>query len=349
MIHFYRFPLGVLLFFLVLLPSALLADQKPLDRRLILALEQVDPGQMLDVRRAGGSRSTGFFSAVREGQLVLQAAPSDTLPAPAPEMIDLREIRHLAVRQGAAATGFRTGFTPGALLGGSLGLLFGLALDSLDGQQDSTTGVLSLGLASGIVGGTILGAVGAGIGALSTEWHTIYRSEAEDWDAAALPSPPRTALALGVGGCSGINTDRDFTESGPFGSIRLNRRLGSDWEVGPEISYFNISGTYLETFDYGTGSYESRTAISSVLLFGLVGGWSGSEQGWGPFFNLGAGLYVGGNGFPGLSVGGGMRFSDEGGRQMSFELRDHINLNDEDAGNTVYHILTAGAVFSFSL
>ena len=322
--------------------------QQPVDPQLVQTLTQVPAGSFLEVRDLAGNRIIGTLAGVRDGQIVLRKLPLHEGDAALEESVDLADVHYLARQQRAAGTGFGAGFTTGALLGGSLGLLFGLVVDSLDGQEDGTA-VLGMGLTGGVAGGVVLGGVGAGIGALAREWNVLYRSPTLMATDPGWESRGRTSFSVAVGGCSGIQNDLDYTESGPFASLRLNRTLGSHWELGPEVSYFNVGGTYEREVTVGTGTYNYRESVNSVIAFSVVGGWVNARRGWSPYVNLGAGLYVDGNSYPGLSFGGGFRFRDEDGVEMRFDLRDHMNLQEDDLERHMDHLLTAGAVFSFSL
>ena len=340
--------LPIIVTFLLALIGAARASAT-VDPELVSTLGRVPPNSLLDVRDAAGNRFIGHLAGIQESRLVLHTVPAAEEEMSREVQVDLADIDYLARRQGAASTGFGTGFTTGAMLVGSLSLLFGLALDSLDGEQNNTSDVLGIGLAGGIAGGTVLGLAGAGIGALIKEWDCIYRSPAlraaePDWDLRH-----RNSLALGVGVASGINTREHYSESGPFASLKWNRRLGKQWEVGPEIAFFKVGGTHEEEFRSDTYTYTYQESVSDLLAFNVVTGWCNSRKGWSPFMNVGFGLYVGGGEFPGLSIGGGLSFRDAGGREVRFELRDHLNLSNDDHGNPVDNLLTAGAVFSFSL
>jgi hypothetical protein len=313
------------------------------DPLLLRALDSIDPYTHIEVSLKDGTRILGDFQGTQEERFLLigQAYGQEVRSG----RMNLEEIDRIRHRKSGAGKGWNTGFTTGAILGGSLFMLWGLAIDSIDGDSSGVGPIVGITLAGTVVGGVGLGLVGSGIGALSTVWHTDYESPR------ALPPPPEhtesseTRINLGFGLATGWNYDNDYSTTGFFGSAGLDKDLGPRFRFGPELAYYDLGGT---TVDHTFG-YSYYRSVSPILNLGIAATWQAAGAGWSPLVILGTGYYIGGEGFLGASIGGGLRYRTSSGQDIRLEIRDHINIYDGEDNSQPDNFLTIGANFSFSL
>ena len=321
-------------------PQAVLGSGDPL---LESALAKLNPSNIIEVTLLNGDRYWGNFAGVQGGELVLAPAPETGLPT-SQQSWPLQEIVRLRVERSGARRGFSTGFATGAVAVGSLSLLWGLAISTLNESDDDTMGIIGFTALGTLAGGLGLGVIGAGIGALTDVWYTLYESPLAPTE--ILPvHPDETRLGLGIGVASGFNAGEDFQETGLYSQLGLQKTLGSSFEFGPEIAYYDLGGTVT----HGTGDTSYFMSVSPVLTIGLAGSFQSNRNGWVPYFVTGTGYYIDGGEYLGLSFGGGLRHRGSGRQDVKLEIRDHVNLYDDGHSFHYDHFLTLGANISFSL
>jgi hypothetical protein len=317
------------------LPGKLLADTDPL---LAVALADLTPGDHLLVTTAGGDNIPGFYAGTRQGELMLRE-PEGRIP--------LANVLRIRERINGAGTGWNTGFTTGAVVGGSVCLLWGLALSSLDSDDDNIMGIIGFTGTGIIAGGVGFGAIGAGLGALGSVWKVRYESPlAPVLDPPGSSRTGDTRLALGLGYASAREAEADFQTGGMYGQVGLQRPLGPHFSLGPEIAFYNVEGVILQ-HSHGYSYYDS---FGPVLSIGLAGVLQPRGGGWAPYLVAGTGYYLGDGEFLGASFGAGLRYRTQGRQEFKLELRDHVNIYDDDALDfRLDHLLTVGAVLAFDL
>lgn len=297
----------------------------------------------LDVTLLDGNRYRGEFSGVQDDSLQLhrmtaEGALLETRALPLNEII---RIRHQGSGTGK---GFRTGFTTGAVLGGSLSLLWGIALDSLDGEGGNAGAIAALTTLGALGGGVGIGGLGAGIGAMTRTWYTDYESPL----APGLPPDEMVSdirLNFGWGMGTAFENQQDYEKTGLFALAGFQKPLGRKLQIGPEIAYYDLDGTIRKE----TPDYYSIESTSPIITFGILGTLESQRKGWSPYLVLGTGYYVGGGEYLGASIGGGVRFRTERLKDISLEIRDHINIHDDGHSFHPDYFITVGAKFSFAL
>jgi len=315
------------------------------DVLLTETLAKLKPSTKLDVSVQSGDRLLGHFVGVQEDQILLTSFehPSRNLQA------DLHDIALIRQEKSGVSRGFSTGFPTGAILGGSLFTLWGLAISSLDGDtSDDTMGVIGIGVMGALAGGVALGTVGAGIGALTSAWYTIYESPGyhpDNQTESEIPEPGDTRLNLGAGLVWGFEDASSYDATGLFGQGGLMKSLGMGFELGPEIGYYNLAGSIAQSNGYSTW----YTSVSPALSFGLLTTLQKREPGWQPYLVGGTGYYIAGAEYLGVSFGGGLCYRTLQKQEFKFEIRDHINVYDSGHDFYLDYFITAGAVFSFGL
>ena len=309
------------------------------------ALDRLPPGGELDVTMTGGDRFLGYYSGIESGRLLVRTTGAQGTTA-APDKLLLEDILRLRVSCSSTRKGFNIGLTTGAVTTGSLSLLWGIALTSLDEGDDSFADVLGFTMAGTVIGGLALGTLGAGIGAVSSHWETVYESPlAPPLEDLPVSSPSR--LGLGFGVASGHSAQVQDTSVGICGRFDIQMPLSGRFTLGPEIGYYDISGEGTVS----TYGYTHAGSFSQVVTFGLVTTWQSRRRGWAPFLMAGGGYYVGGEGFLGFSFGGGLRYRTADRQEFRLEFRDHVNIWDSDEEQDLLpdYFLTLGAALSFDL
>ncbi len=334
---------AVLLFCLCLLFPASGHGTSQVDPILKDALLRVKPAAYLDVTMSQGNRFIGEFCGVNGDSLLLRrlSAEGTFLKFKPLALADIIRIRH----QGSGASrGFGTGFTTGAVVGGSLSLLWSIALDSLDGKGGNVGAIAALTSLGALTGGLGLGTIGAGIGAMTHTWYTDYEAPL-----APPPSPEQyasnTRVALGFGVGTGYEDEEDFETTGLYAQAGLQKPLGKKLEFGPEIGYYDLDGT----IRHDEPLYTSIESTSPIITIGLVGTIQSQRPGWSPYLVFGTGYYLGGGEYLGASFGGGVKLRSEKLQDFKLEIRDHINLHDDDHSFHLDYFITVGANFSFAL
>jgi hypothetical protein len=329
-----------LLCLLFLLPVQAAGQVDPL---LDHAINKLKPDAELGVSMATGDIYLGQFSGRQNDQLLLTGSfdhgePGSTVTLP------LADIVRLQVSGSGAGRGFKAGFTTGAVVGGSLSLLWGLALSSLDSDDDNTMGIIGFTMLGTMAGGIGFGSVGAGIGALTDAWYTVYESP----DARFPPdrSGSRdTRVALGLGLASGYQDREDYQQTGLYGTGGLQVPVGSLVEVGPELAYYHLGGS----IEHHQADYTYFTSVSPVVSIGLAASLQPRKSGWAPYLVAGTGYYFSEGEYLGLSLGGGLRFRTAGDQEARLEIRNHFSIYDDGHNFVLDHFLTLGANFSFGL
>lgn len=325
---------------LTIFPCSARAEIDPL---LIQVLDNLDPYTHIEVTMRDGTRTLGNLQGTEEGRYLLIGQMYG--PETRSRKMELGGVDRIRHQKSGASKGWNTGFTTGAILGGSLFMLWGLAIDSIDGESSGVGPIVGITLAGTVVGGVGLGVVGSGIGALSTVWQTDYESPRALPPPTEQGEPSATRISLGFGVATGWEYDSDYTASGFFGSAGLDKDLGPRFRFGPELAYYDLGGTTVdETF-----AYSYYRSVSPILNLGIAGTWQASGPGWSPLLILGTGYYIGGEGFLGASLGGGIRYRTTSGQDIRMEIRDHINIYHGKFNYQPDNFLTIGANFSFSL
>lgn len=322
------------------IPQTAQGDTDPL---LSDAVANLNPQARIDVTMLDGDRFLGTFAGAASETLLIYILLSEKVPARLAGL-PMTGIARLREQRSGAGRGFKTGFTTGAVAGGGLGLLWGAALSSMwDGDVDEGS-VFGLTLMGSLVGGLGVGVLGLGIGALADVWYTVYESP-------MAPAPielnekDETRLTLGFGVATGEQEDVDYQSTGLYGQLGLQQPLGSNFELGPELAYYDLDGTIRRSIPGGT--YVDR--VSSVVTLGLTGTFQSRHDGVSAYLIAGTGYYIGNGDNWGLSFGGGVQYRTAGRQSFKIELRDHLNLTQDSHDLGLDYFITLGANFSFGL
>ncbi len=301
---------------------------------------------LLRVSMDTGQTAQGRFIAVRNDSLFLAGEDAAT-----PEMVGLflLEILRVDEQRSGSGHGLTWGALSGAVLGGGLGCLSGLYLTGMDGESNTTRDVIGVGV--GTLGGMALGALalgttGALLGSVAKAWYQVYPSSApavkDDPTPVTPVNPVGTRCGLMIGHASVFADDYDSNSLGS--SAALTRRLGV-FDLGPEIGFYELSGTKLEETALGGVSTLSR---GNVLQFGFTGVWQRKSLGFAPYAALGTGFYIWSDAFLGGSVGGGLRWRSAGQHDIFLDGRYHFSILGNDDGSPE-GFLTLGAGWAFGL
>ncbi len=314
--------LSLLLVCLVSVPMArAAADQTPAS-----ALGDITTGNRLRVTVAHGLPLQGRFAAFRGDTLVLLAddAPQTRI------RITGGAIRRIEVWDSGVGRGARWGATGGAVtagaMGGLLGWVFGTisSSDNVGPAEGAVVGA-TLGAVSGAV---VIGGLGAGLGALSSDWITIYPAEETPRTRQPLSSAPALRLVLD----SGLAWDNDLdSDSGVFGMrLALLKDLGRHVRMGPAIGYYAFERSSGGPLDGDGGSaYYSTDPVTNMGLDVIV---SGAGGGLRPYAVLGTGWYTSADLYMGVMGGGGLLWRTDGGQDFHLDVRRHLSITGDVVG-----------------
>ncbi len=219
-------------------PPPLLMDFSP---HYTLVLER---GVRVRVETGPGERQSGELMSLTPGALSLQSSPEQVLN------FLLTDVQRLETRK--RAPGY------GALIGGGTGTVLGslsfalLCLAIADGGNSGAGGCA-------VVGGLVVGALGAGVGALLglavPRWSTVYEKAEQGPLALRLTEPPddeeishwfsgrgpvgEVGIQLGYGRDLGISQPTE----GWGGRFHLLALVGPYFAIGPEVAWYSHIGT----------------------------------------------------------------------------------------------------------
>jgi len=224
----------------------------------------------------------------------------------------------------------RTGATVGVIVGGVAGALLGAAMAEYGNMEGGDTDPALGALGGGLIGGTLMGLLGAGIGAATPKWHLKYEAgpdtlTAAEYEAIRLQTEEASApdKAEGKGRTGALRIMGGYsvcTRSGePGGDIGglfdYLSQVKPTLSLGPEIGYSWLGGS-ANFWHLGATAILSPTRWKDKYY--LVGGlelydWTGEVES------------AGGIGF---SLGGGHRFYSQSGRSsLDLELRWRSNVS----------------------
>lgn len=299
----------------------------PRDLRELLAT--VDGDRLLRVSLDARETIEGYPHLVVADTLLLTPREGTVmLRAPLMDIVNVQQ------RQPGTRSGAGWGATSGVIAGGALGALFGIVVAALGDDDDSDAGPIVAFAIGGVAAGALLGGgIGAGIGAMTHGWATLYpldSAESEDHE-------PRTRLCVEPGGNFGV---KNLQGSGGF-SARLGilRRLGERVEMGPVAEYHDIRGiTVIES--YGGYTYMSET--DRLLAVGLDVRVNDEAAGLRPFGSTGVGWCVSEDLYLGGHLGGGLRWRGDHGHEFSVGARRYFSLTGTQARRAQFWAVTAG-------
>jgi len=326
--------------------TAPLATEPPAPHDLRELLATVDARQPLRVSLAAGTPVEGHPWRVVADTLLLVPPQHFSADGGAPAAAHLRrvplaEIVRVQQRHSAAAGGARWGTTSGVVVGGTLGLLFGVAIASINNDDDGPEGPIIGGALVGSVAGALFGRViGAGIGLMTHDWYTIHPRSGERTTTPTAAEPSRTRLHLEP--CFSFGRRGEIDGGGPGARIGVLRRIGSGIEMGPVIEYHLIGADVLRGTSFGT-TYLTRS--DPLLAVGLDLRLHGAGARLRPFGAAGVGWSISNDLFLGAHLGGGLRWRDAGGRDYSLGLRHHFELVGGNADDARFWSLGAGISF----
>ncbi|WP_224368211.1 porin family protein [Hyalangium versicolor] len=215
----------------------------------LIVLEQ---GERLRVEMPEGVSISGQLVSLMPGALSLKAEPEQVLT------ILLSDVQELETRK--RAPGY------GALVGGGLGAASGAVLTALlcialaEGGDDNAGGCA-------IVGGVVVGAIGAGVGALVglalPRWSTVY--EREQGPLSIRMNKPDESWFSGKGPVGEVGLQFGYARdagnssvtSGWGGRLHLLALLGPYVALGPEVAWYDL-GTEVSPNPFGNPFPQER-------------------------------------------------------------------------------------------
>jgi hypothetical protein len=254
------------------------------------------------------------------------------------------EVVRIRERRSNAGRGAGWGATSGALVGGGLGLLSGLYLASINDSEASDAGPVVLGVVAGAaVGAGVFGVAGLGIGAMTTSWRDVWVAPGAGAGRAAGEESVPTRLNLAAG--AGTIEIRDERFSGFAWRVGLSKPITPHLEMGPHFEFVHNDGSVVRDTPGGGTEYISTDNVFHASFGTRL---YVATSGFGPYAALGAGWYFGNGGYLGGHVGGGLRYLNRSGTDLSLDARWHFNITEIDRGSSA-GILTVTAGIAFDL
>lgn len=305
-----------------------------------LMLAELDARRQLRVTKYSRDLLTGLLRAVAGDTLWLAAgARHDSLVA-----IALPDIARVQQWRSGSERGASIGATSGSVVGALFGLGLGALIASFNDRHASDLAPMIVAPLGGLaVGGTAGSLLGAGVGATTRSWYTVWPDE--HWRAPPPASPqappPATRLLLEAG--RSANTGAVYDVSGASLGIGLFRRQSPQLELGPAIRYQALDGVVDVPPRQGNGTY---TLLEPIATISLDLRWQSPSPGLRPCLDGGLGFSLSNDLYPSAHLGAGLRARDGRGRDYGVVFRRHTALRTLGDGIDGYWTLAASFAFS---
>ena len=304
-------------------------------------LAELDARRQLRVTQYSRDLLTGLLRAVAGDTLWLAAgARHDSLVA-----IPLPDIARVQQWRSGSERGASIGATSGSIVGALFGLGLGALIAGFNGREASDVAPMIVAPLGGMAVGGMAGSVlGAGVGATTRSWYTVWPDD--HWRAPPPPAspeapPPETRLLLEAGRAA--NTGSVFDVSGASLAVGLFRRQSAQLELGPVIRYQALDGVVDVPPRQGNGTY---TLLEPIATISLDLRWQPASPGLRPCLDGGLGFSLSNDLYPSAHVGAGLRARDSRGRDYGVMFRRHAALRDLGDGIDGYWTLAASFAFS---
>ncbi len=320
---------GVLLGALMALPQISVATE-PLEGSCLNSLQAVGHLDRLRLTLSSSETIEGrFFSLQGDtlGIVPVSITPRDINPLT--RKLAASDIVRVEVWNSGTGQGAKWGATSGAVIGGALAGLLGWALSGLesDGSSSSSGELILPAVAVGaLAGAVVIGGLGAGIGALSSEWTVLYPRA----PASGTPNfgPARHATRWVLHG--GLAQQPDHQGNNPVWGARLAvmKRLGSKVAFGPAVGYYHFDQERMTVTPWAVYT----TSTDPVATVGLDLALDPAKTGISPYGLVSAGWYVSGDLYVGGMVGAGVRWQPTSGPAYHLDARYHRSLTGDVSG-----------------
>jgi hypothetical protein len=327
---------------LELAPPLVKAPAEPEQPSLVMDLSpryslELEQGERVRVGTTKGELQSGEVISLMPGTLSLQASPGQVLnflPT---------DVQRLETRERSPGRGALIGGSSGVVLGGLSFAFLCLAFSEGDGGDAG---------GCALAGGAVVGALGAGFGALLglalPHWSTVYDKSEHGELALSVKQPEEGGLThafsgkglvgeLGLQLGYGRVVDTAFPTEGVGSRLHLLAQLGPHFAIGPEVAWYSHLGSETTVEPFGV-IHENHSLFQ---LGGLMRG--GVEIGpTRTALLLGLGLHDNRTTHLGGSVGGEVELDlGEGLPPLALDVRYHLPLTSTES-SAVEKFLTFG-------
>lgn len=331
------------LFLLAGLPSAIGEEVGAPEtgvKTLASRLTNLESGRLLEVYPTGTPPLRGFTVAVLRDTLFLRHQEGDSVFALALDRIELVRVWRKNTKAGA-----RIGAVSGVVIAGAFGALVGAYLTSIDGHDNGVVGGALAGFtlfgAAGAAGGGLLG---AGIGSVSSSWHSLWPEAAQSPSPATVRPAPSGATRLGLFAGAARSLLEGYEVTRLAARLSLRRDVGEKLSLGPEIGFESFGGSTTRQGENST--YQS--GVDDIVKFSLTGNLRSRRTGPSPHLTAGAGWFISNDAYLGAHVGGGVQWRGQKGHDVGLDIRYNFGLREVDASQVATY-WTVGLSFGFGL
>lgn len=304
---------------------------------LSILLAGLEPGRRLRITKYSREVLVGLPRVVRGDTLWLMA---DSLA-----VIALPDVARVQQWRSGSEQGAKFGAISVGIVGGLLGVFVGGLAAAFNDSHDSDVLPMIIGPLGGIAVGAMAGSlIGAGLGATTRSWYTIWPAEWHEPPPPPEPELPRPEARLLLEAGRSASTDDAYDVSGAGLAIGLFRRQSAQVELGPAVRYQALSAIVDVPPRVGSGTY---TQLEPIATISFDVRWQPAAPGLRPCVDGGLGYSLSNDLYPSAHLGVGLRARDAHERDYGVMFRRHAAVGRPDEGVDGYW--TVAASFAFSL